>query len=36
MLSNFSLKINGESITKEYYEKRNKEIIPMSAGVATL
>ena len=36
MLSNFTLKIKGEELTNEYLIKRNKEIIPMSAGVATL
>ncbi len=36
MLSSFTLKIKGQELTNEYLIKRNKEIIPMSAGVATL
>lgn len=36
MLSKFTLKIKGEELTKEYIEKRNKEIIPLSSGVAAL
>jgi len=36
MLSNFTLKIKGQELADEYLIKRNKEIIPMSAGVATL
>ncbi len=36
MLTNITLKIKGEALTNEYLIKRNKEIIPMSAGVATL
>jgi hypothetical protein len=34
MLSKFTLKIKGEDLTKEYLLKRNKEILPVSAGVA--
>ena len=36
MLSNVTLKIKSDELTNEYLVKRNKEIIPMSAGVATL
>ena len=36
MLSKFTLRIKEDNFTKEYIEKRNKEILPMSAGVAGL
>jgi hypothetical protein len=35
MLSDFTLKIKGDELTNEYLIKRNKEIIPMSAAVAS-
>ena len=35
MLSDFTLKIKGEELTNEYFIKRNKEILPMSAVIAS-
>jgi hypothetical protein len=35
MLSDFTLKIKGEELTNEYFIKRNKEILPMSAAIAS-
>ncbi len=35
-LSKIMLRINDEELTKEYYLKRSKEILPMSAGISAL
>lgn len=35
-LSNILLRINDEALTKEYYLKRSKEILPLSAGISAL
>ena len=36
MESNITLKIKDNELNKEYFEKRNKEILPISAGVTAL
>ena len=35
-LSSFFLRINNKDFTNEYYLKRSKEILPISAGISAL